>query len=115
VPEAELEGLYALAACCCLASFEEGFGLPILEAMARGVPVACSAAGVLAEVAGAAALTFDPRDPASIASALWGILSDDAQRARLCVAGKRRAAQFQWEQTAAATVRSYERALEGGG
>jgi glycosyltransferase involved in cell wall biosynthesis len=114
VCEGELEGLYALADCCCLASFEEGFGLPILEAMARGVPVACSDAGAPAEIAGAAALTFDARDPAAIASALWRVLGDDGQRARLREAGHRRAAQFTWAKTAAATVRSYERALAGG-
>ncbi len=113
VAEAELEGLYALADCCCLASFEEGFGLPILEAMARGVPVACSNAGAPAEVAGDAALTFDARDPASIASALRSVLQDAAQRARLVEAGHRRAAQFTWAQTARATLASYERALEG--
>ena len=69
IDEAELEGLYALASCCCLASFEEGFGLPVLEAMARELPVACSDAGALAEVAGSAAELFDPRDPAAIAAA----------------------------------------------
>ena len=64
--QAELEGLYRMAACFCLPSLEEGFGLPVLEAMARGVPVCCSDASSLPEVVGTAGLLFDPREVSSI-------------------------------------------------
>ena len=67
VSSAELEALYAAAVCVVFPSLYEGFGLPVLEAMQRGVPVACSNAGALVEVAGDAALLFDPRSPAEIA------------------------------------------------
>ena len=65
--DADLEGLYALAACFVLPSLMEGFGLPVLEAMRRDVPVACSDASSLPEVAGDAAELFDPHDPEAIA------------------------------------------------
>ena len=70
LPAADLEGLYRLAAAFVLPSFEEGFGLPILEAMGRGVPVACSNTSSLPEVAGDAAELFDPRSPEDIARAI---------------------------------------------
>ena len=73
----ELEGLYARASCFVFPSLYEGFGLPVLEAMARGVPVACSDRGSLAEVpAGNAALVFDPESPQAIADAIERLLVD---------------------------------------
>ncbi len=66
--DADLEGLYALAARFVFPSLYEGFGLPVLEAMQRGVPVACSDRSSLPEVAGDAALLFDPDDPRAIAA-----------------------------------------------
>jgi glycosyltransferase involved in cell wall biosynthesis len=111
LPAAELEGLFAAAACFAFPSLYEGFGLPVLEAMARGVPVACSDRGSLAEVAGGAAELFDPEDPRSIAEAIQRVLSDPAHADRLRVAGRDQAARFSWKRTASETLASYERAL----
>jgi glycosyltransferase involved in cell wall biosynthesis len=107
----ELEALYARADVFVLPSLQEGFGLPVLEAMGRGVPVACSNTSSLPEVAGDAALLFDPRSPAQIAAAIRRLLEDRALAARLREAGLARAAQFSWERTARLTIESYERAL----
>ena len=76
VGEEDLEGLYRAASCFVLPSLMEGFGLPILEAMARGVPVACSDRSALSEVAGDAAPLFDPEDPQAIAASIGRILDD---------------------------------------
>jgi glycosyltransferase involved in cell wall biosynthesis len=109
--EADIEGLFALCGAFVFPSFYEGFGLPVLEAMARGVPVACSDRASLPEVAGDAALLFDPSDPAAIAAALERLLGDPVLAERLRVAGCARAAAFTWERTAQLTLASYERAL----
>ncbi len=111
VDGAELEGLYASAACFVFPSLSEGFGLPVLEAMSRGVPVACSGEGAVAEVAGDAALRFDPRSPRAIADAVERLLSDAAEADRLRQAGRVHAAGFTWERTARGTLASYRRAL----
>lgn len=106
----ELEGLYAAAACVVLPSTNEGFGLPIVEAMARGVPVACSNVSALPEVGGDAAVYFDPLDEADIARAVLAILEQPGLAERLVQAGRRRAATLTWERTAHDTLDSYERA-----
>jgi glycosyltransferase involved in cell wall biosynthesis len=106
-----LEGLYAAAACLVCASLHEGFGLPVLEAMARGLPVACSTGGALGEVAGDAALTFDPLSVSQITVALERLLSDRREAERLRAAGMARAAKFTWSAAAAGTIASYEAAL----
>lgn len=106
-----LEGLFAAAACFVFPSLLEGFGLPVLEAMARGVPVACSGRGALGEVAGDAALRFDPESEAEIADAIERLLSDPAEVRRLREAGHARVSQFSWQSTATATLASYRRAL----
>src|SRR3954469_5908538 len=109
--EADVEGLFALCRAFVFPSFYEGFGLPVLEAMARGVPVACSDRASLPEVAGDAALLFDPSDPATIAAALERLVHDPALAERLRVAGREHAAAFTWDRTARLTLASYERAL----
>jgi glycosyltransferase involved in cell wall biosynthesis len=106
----ELEGVWALAQAFVFPSLYEGFGLPVLEAMARGVPVACSNASSLPEVAGDAALLFDPRDERAIASAMERLL-DPAEAARLSALGLARAREFTWQRTARLTLESYSRAL----
>jgi glycosyltransferase involved in cell wall biosynthesis len=111
VPDAELEGLYRAATAFVFPSLYEGFGLPVLEAMTRGLPVACSNRGALGEVADDAALTFDPLEPRSIADALERLVADERERDRLRAAGLTNAARFSWDATAAKTLASYEAAL----
>jgi len=107
----ELEGLWALSEAFVFPSLYEGFGLPVLEAMARGVPVACSNASSLPEVAGDAALLFDPQQEPSIAAALERLLGEPALREQLIARGLARAREFTWERTASLTLASYHRAL----
>jgi glycosyltransferase involved in cell wall biosynthesis len=110
VSDYELEGLYAAASVFVFPSLYEGFGLPVLEAMARGVPVACSDRGSLPEVAGGAARLFDPERPEAIAAAIEELLADPAEADRLRAAGRERAAAFTWDETARQTVEVYRRA-----
>jgi glycosyltransferase involved in cell wall biosynthesis len=110
----ELEGLYAAAACFVFPSLIEGFGLPVLEAMSRGVPVACSDRGALAEVAGNAALLFDPESEAAIAAAITRLITDRDEARRLAIAGRERAGTFSWKATAEGTLAAYRRALGPG-
>ncbi len=112
VDDATLDGLYRAATAFVLPSLAEGFGLPVLEAMLRGTPVACSRTSSLPEVAGDAAEYFDPLDVDEIAATLERLLADSELRDRLRTAGLARAANFSWETAAVATLASYERALE---
>jgi glycosyltransferase involved in cell wall biosynthesis len=115
VDQPDLEGLYALATAFVFPSLYEGFGFPVLEAMRRGVPVACSNRSTLPEVAGDAALLFDPEDGEAIHAALVRLLGDGDLRARLRSAGPAQAARFNWDATATATAEVYERALREAG
>lgn len=103
----ELRALYHMAALLVVPSFVEGFGLPLVEAMACGLPAAVSAAGALPEVGGDAAAYFDPRDPEAMAAAIRGLLEDETARARLSGIGRARAAEFDWTRTAADTLALY--------
>ena len=107
-----LDGLYRAATCFVLPSLAEGFGLPVLEAMARGTPVACSNASALPEVAGDAAAYFDPLDLDAIAETLRALIADGALRESLAAAGLARARMFTWDAAARLTVASYEAALD---
>lgn len=113
VGDADLEALYREAAAFVLPSLNEGFGLPILEALRRGVPSATSNVSALPEVAGDAALLFDPLDTEAMAGALNRLLADGDLRERLSTAGPERAANFTWRATAEATLAVYERAWAG--
>lgn len=113
VEDDDLEGLYAAAELLAFPSLYEGFGLPVAEAMLRGLPVACSDRGALAEIAGDAALLFDPTDPAAIAQAITTLLADAGLRERLIDAGRTQAAQFTWTAAGAGYAASLQRALEG--
>jgi glycosyltransferase involved in cell wall biosynthesis len=106
----DLEGLYALASCFVFASINEGFGIPILEAMRRGTPVACSRVSALPEVAGEAARYFDPYDVPDMASAILDLLGDRELAARLAELGHERERTFTWTATARGTIDSYARA-----
>lgn len=114
VTSERLEGLYAGSACVVCPSLHEGFGLPVLEAMVRGAPVACSDRGALAEVAGDAAVRFDPLAPASIANAIARVLDDPVEADRLRVRGREQAAKYSWSAAARGTLAAYERAIGSG-
>jgi glycosyltransferase involved in cell wall biosynthesis len=93
-------------------SLSEGFGLPVLEAMACGTPVVASQIAPIAEAAGDAALLVDPTDAEAIAEGLRRVLEDTHLRAGLAGRGLARAAQFSWERTAAGTLVAYAKALD---
>jgi len=107
----DLPWWYNSAEVFALPSRYEGFGLPLLEAMACGTPVVTSTASSLPEVAGDAALVAPPDDVDALADALYRVLTDDALRQELCARGLARAATFTWEATARRTAAVYRHAL----
>ncbi|MCW2992663.1 MAG: glycosyltransferase family 4 protein [Conexibacter sp.] len=104
VSEDELRALYAGASAFAYPSLYEGFGLPVLEAMAAGAPVLTSSLSSLPEVAGDAALLVDPHDPAAIADGLRRLLAEPTLAEELRTRGRARAAAFSWERTASETL-----------
>lgn len=114
VDEPTLAALYENASVLALPSLYEGFGLPLLEAMARGVPAVIGKTGALPELAGGTAVEVDPEDVEAIAAALERVLSDAALRKKLGEGGKERAAAFTWDRAAEETVEVLRRIGKSG-
>jgi glycosyltransferase involved in cell wall biosynthesis len=109
--DAVLRSYYAHAEAYICASLYEGFGLPVVEAMAQGCPVVCSNRGSLAEVSGSATLLFDPTQPAEVAGALEAIANSPVLAAKLREDGRRQASGFSWDRCADQTVAVYRELL----
>lgn len=112
INDSELRALYSGARVYVCPSLYEGFGFTVLEAMACGTPVVCSSATSLPEVAGKAALYFDPHKPEQMAAQLHRALSDDAVRTSLIANGRSNLLRFNWEETARQTLAVYYQALQ---
>lgn len=108
IPDAELEALWEVADCAALPTKAEGFGLPVIEAMERGVPVACSDLPVLREVGGDVPRYFSVDDPSQCAAAILEAMVGDDRREL----GRQRATSFTWDGAARSTLRAYDRALQ---
>ncbi len=112
IDDADLPGLYAGATAFVMPSLYEGFGLPVLEAMACGAPVLASNTSSLPEVGGGAALYFDPRDADALASLITRVLNDRALAEDLRARSLGQAALFSWERTARETLAVYKEVTE---
>jgi len=112
VSEADLPGLYSLASVFVIPSLVEGFGLPALEAMACGTPVLAANTFSLPEIVGEAAMLVDPNDQDAMTQTLQSILCDERLRQELTYAGRKRAAQFTWDNTARRALNLFNEALK---
>lgn len=108
VPDATLAGLYRRASLFAFPSLDEGFGIPVLEAMAQGIPVLSSNRSALPEACGDAALLVDPLDGEALAHGLRRLIESPELRESLVLAGKRRAAGFTWQRAVNSTWAVYE-------
>jgi len=115
VPEEDLPGLFGGSEALLYPTLYEGFGLPVVEAMACGVPVLTSSTSALQEIAGGYALLVDPMDVSAIAKGISEIATNAERRAELVALGRRRAADFSWDRAAAQTLKVYAEALGNGG
>lgn len=113
VDDDELQSLYCAAELFAFPSFYEGFGIPILEAMACGCAVVCSKTSAMPEVADGASIFFDPRSPRDIMRALRDVLLDSELRARMERLGLQRAAAFSWNRAAALTLEVFHSVAGG--
>jgi glycosyltransferase involved in cell wall biosynthesis len=113
VDDRDLPALYSGASVYACPSLYEGFGFTVLEAMACGIPVVCSKETSLPEVAGAAALYADARNPQEFGNALYQVFSDQALRAMLVSKGTNNLQRFQWKHAAEQTLAVYEIAARG--
>ena len=111
VTAAELAGWYARARVFAFPSLDEGFGMPVLEAMAAGVPVVASNRSALAEVCGKAALVVDPEDTGALRHAIEQVIQDTNLADDLIHRGRLRANEFTWERAAEKTWGVYEKLL----
>lgn len=113
LPVGELPCLYNLARMLVFPSLFEGFGIPLVEAMACGCPVVCSNVTSLPEVVGDAGEMFDPRVPERIAETAWSVWSDEGKRREMRERGLARALLFNWEETARKTIEVYRKVGSG--
>jgi glycosyltransferase involved in cell wall biosynthesis len=110
VPDDELVTLYQRCAAMVYPSRYEGFGFPLVEAMACGAPVIAASTSAIPEVTGSAAILLDPDDEPGFAAAIARVLADPTHAADLRARGLARAAQFTWAETARRTITAYRRA-----
>jgi glycosyltransferase involved in cell wall biosynthesis len=113
LPDDELVGLYNLSDLFVLPSLREGFGLPLVEAMACGAPVIASDCSSIPEILGGAGILFDPERVDALAEVLYNVLTDNELRKKMSQSGFERARQFSWDKTATQTLRVYDRVLNG--
>ena len=112
LPYEDLPGLYNVARLLVFPSLFEGFGIPLVEAMACGCPIACSNVTSIPEVIGEAGITFDPTSIEDIAEVIWSVWTDDARLADMRREGLRRTSLFDWENSARKTIEVYRKASD---
>lgn len=111
IDDEELVALYKNAVCFVMPSFEEGFGIPLLEAFACGCPVVSSNAGALPEVGGDAAVYFDPAKPDDMGERIDKVINDESLRKEMIIKGQKRVKLFSWEKLAKQTLEVYNQCV----